>query len=98
MLHILAEAHATGMRTYWNVELRRHQNYNEILTHPRQTAAVNLTNINCIRLQQLLEHHAIVAVFSSCNTHLRNLTPDAGMTENVVRAGRLFHPPWIDLR
>src|SRR5580698_3300050 len=39
-----------------------------------------------------------MAVFSSCNTHLGNLTPNAGMTENVVRAGRLFHPPWIDLR
>jgi hypothetical protein len=49
------------MRAYRNIELRRHQNNGEILIYVRKTAAINLANINCVGLHELLKHHAICA-------------------------------------
>ena len=95
VLDALAKADAAGMRADGDIELGSHEEYGEVFIDPGQAAAVNLTHVDGPCLHQLLEHYAIVAVFAGGDAH-GHLPPDAGVSENIVRTGGLFHPPGIN--
>src|SRR5271156_6303285 len=98
MLDILAQAYAASVWADGDIELRSHQNDRQILVHSAQPTAVDLTYVDSPGLHQLFEHDAVRAMFSSRNAHIRDLTANASMTENVVGTCRLLHPPGIYFR
>jgi len=83
---ILAQSHTTGMRAYRLAELGSHQQHRENLTNTGETTGINLNDINCVRLEELLEHHAIMCVFASRNADAIGFefAADTSMTENAV--------------
>ena len=50
-----------------------------------------------VGLHELLEEDAILAVLAGGNADAGDFAADAGVAEDVVGAGGLFHPPWIEL-
>ena len=99
MLHVLAQADAARMRTHRHAELRGHQQHDEHFVQTAETATVDLTEIDRLRLQQLLEDHAILAMLAGRDAdHRREAPADRGVAEDVVGARRLFDPPRIELR
>ena len=76
MLHQLAQPNSTGVRTHRHTELRCHQYHGEVLVDAAKTAAVDLTKADRIRLQQLLEQHAIGAMLARGHAHRRHRARD----------------------
>ena len=64
VLDAFAEADATSMGADRDFELGSHEKYGEVFIDPGQATAINLTHVDGPCLHQLLEHHAIVAVFA----------------------------------
>ena len=83
---ILAQSHTTGMRAYRLAKFGGHKEHREDLANTGETTGINLNDINCVRLEELLEHHAIMRVFASGNADAIGFefAPDASMTENAV--------------
>ena len=100
MLHVLAQADAAGVRTHRDAELRREQDHGEVLVHAAEAAAVDLTEVDGARLQQLLEHDAVRAVLArgDADAQLAHRLRDRRMPQHVVRARRLLDPPGIERR
>lgn len=92
MLHTLAPTDATGVRTHGNLELCRHQQHGEVPIHSRKPATVDLNHID-----ELLEHHPVMAVFTGSDPNGGNLPANAGVPKDVVWTRGIFHPPWIYL-
>lgn len=72
-----------------------HQQHTEDFADPRKSARVNLHDINGLCLQQLLEYHAIVRVFSCGHTdpmRLKSL-PYRSMSQDVVGGRGLLDEP-----
>ena len=86
MNSILAQSHTTGVRTYRLAKLGSHKEHGEHLADASETTRVNLDDIDRVRLEELLEHHAIVRVFacSDADAIRFEFAPDAGMTEDTV--------------
>src|SRR5678815_2722885 len=55
MLDQLAQPNAPGVWTNGNAELRRHQDNRQVLVHSTEAAAIDLTEVDRLRLQQLFE-------------------------------------------
>src|SRR5689334_13516318 len=98
MLHVLAQTHTAGVRTHGNAELRRHQHYREHFVHAAEATAVDLTKSNRLRLHQLLEDHAILALLAGRDADRRDGFGDPRVAQHVVGARRLLDPPWIEPR
>jgi hypothetical protein len=83
---ILAQSHTTGVRAYRLAKLGSHKEHSENLADTGETTGINLNDINCVRLEELLEHHAIMCMFASGNADAIGFefAPDASMTENAV--------------
>ncbi len=96
VLHVLAEAHAAGVRADRNAEFRGQQDDGEVLVHAGQAAAVDLANVHRLSLHELLKHDAILAVLAGGDADAGHFAADARVAEDVVRAGRLFHPPGVE--
>src|SRR5689334_18918772 len=86
------------MRAHGDAELRRHEHYRENLVDAAQTTAVDLTKANCLRLHELLEDHAILALLTSRDADRRDRFRDSRVAEHVVRARGLFDPPGVEAR
>lgn len=96
VLHILAEPDTAGVRANRDIEFCGHEDDGEVLVDSGETATIDLADINGVGLQKLFEHDPVVAVLTSGDAN-SGFAPDAGVTEDVVGAGWLFHPPGIDL-
>ena len=74
------------MGAYRLSELGSHKEHREDLADTGETTGINLNDINCVRLEELLEHHAIVCVFAGGNTDAVGFefAPDASMSEDAV--------------
>jgi hypothetical protein len=70
----------------------RHQQHGEVLIHSRKPATVDLNHID-----ELLEHHPVMAVFTGSDPNGGNLPANAGVPKDVVWTRGFFHPPWIYL-
>src|SRR6266567_831772 len=97
MLHILAQANAAGVRADRNLELCSQQENGEVLIYACHATAIDLAYVDGLGLEELLEHDPVVAVLSCRDAHRRRLCAYACMAENVIRAGRLLHPPQVQL-
>src|SRR6267143_5587866 len=64
MLHVLAESYSACVGADRNPELCSHQEHREHFIHPSQPAGVELAEDDCVRLKQLLEEDAILAVLA----------------------------------
>lgn len=92
---ILAQADAARVWAHGDAELGRHEEHREDFRHAGETARVDLYNVDCFGLQQLLEDHAVVCVLARRDANpvgLERLT-DRGMPEDVVRCGWLLDEP-----
>lgn len=83
---ILAQSDTTGVRAYGLAKLGCHKEHSEYLADTSETTRINLNDIDCVRLEELLEHHAIMCVFASGNANAVRFefASDAGMTEDTV--------------
>ncbi len=95
VLDVLAEADAAGVGADGNVEFCSHEKDGEVFVDAGDAAAVDLADVDGAGLEQLLEHDGVVAVFAGGNAGGSGFAADAGVAEDVVRAGGLFHPPDI---
>ena len=75
--------------------LGSHQQHTQHLTDSCESACINLTNIDRVRLEQLLEHHTVMRMFPSRNTNSVRLecTPDRGMAKSIIWCRRLLNEP-----
>src|ERR1700726_5137400 len=87
VLHAFAQADSARVGANRNVEFSGHQQHGKILVHARNPATVNLTDIDCAGLHELLEHNSIVAMLTRCDANGRSLSANASMAQNVVGAG-----------
>lgn len=78
MLHIFAKPDSTGMGTHRHAELCRHQDDGKVFIDTRDTAAIDLADINRVGLHELFEHDLTMAVLATGNTHA-GFAPDAGV-------------------
>jgi hypothetical protein len=92
VLNVFAEANAAGVGADCHVEFGGKEEDGEVLVDAGYAAAVELEDVDGLGLEELLEHDAIVAMLAGGDADLRNLAADAGVTEDIVRAGRLLHP------
>ena len=76
----------------WRAESR------EISFTPCDATTVNLTDIDCTRLEQLAEDDAILAVLAGSDANGCDRGTDARVPQNVVGIGWLLHPPGLQLR
>ena len=83
------------MRANGDAKLGRHQQDGQDLAHSSQSTRVDLADIDSLGLQQLLEGHSVVSVFSRSDTDPVGfqLLPDGSVTEGIVRRGRLLDKP-----
>src|SRR6201992_4423446 len=96
MLYIFAQSYAARLPHARLTEFRRHQQHCEILVHPCKPATVNLAHIDSASLKQLFEDDAVLAMLAGCDPHA-GLATNPGVSQDVIRAGRLFHPPRVEL-
>src|SRR6187401_272846 len=95
VLDVLAETDAAGVRTDRYPELRRKEENGESFVHSTDPAGVQLAYVDGVGLEQLLEDDAVLNVFTRCDAYRRDLTTDACVAEDVVRARRLLDPPRV---
>src|SRR5262245_29204912 len=95
MLHVFAQADAARVRTDGNPELRRHEDDREVLVDAAETAAVDLTEVDGLRLKQLFEDDAVRAVLAGrdADADLTHRFCDRRVAQDVVWTRRLLDPP-----
>jgi hypothetical protein len=83
---ILAQSNTTGVRAHGLAKLGGHEEHRKYLADTGETTRIHLNNIDCVRLEELLEYHAVMRVLASGNADAVRFkfTPDAGMTEDTI--------------
>ncbi len=98
MLHQLAEADPAGVWAHRHSELRREQQNRHVLVDPGHPCHIQLQVGQGVGLQQLLEHDPVRRVLAAGDPDRGDRLRDGRMTEHVVRARRLLHPPRVEWR
>ena len=93
MLHILAKAHAPGMRTHGQTVLCGQQEYQQHLVDPSQPAGVDLHHVDGATQDELLEENAVLAHLSRGDLDRGNGFAHRAVALHIVRAGRLLDEP-----
>src|SRR5262245_24794934 len=97
MLYVLAQPDAARVRAHWYSEARRQQKHGNHLVHAPETARVDLTESNRVRLHELLEHDPILTMLTGRDADRGDGARDCRVAEYVVGARRLFDPPRVEL-
>src|ERR1022692_3979508 len=94
VLGVFAKAHAAGVRADGHAELRGKEQHRNDLVHTAQPARVDLAARDRLGLEQLLEHHAILAVLARGDADAEGGKGpgDRRVAEDVIGAGRLLDP------
>ena len=93
VLHVLAQADAAGVRADGHLELGGEEEDGEHLVDAAEPAAVDLRNVDRVGLEELLEHHPVVAVLAGRDPDRPHRLGDTSVPEDVVGARRLLDPP-----
>lgn len=95
VLDVFAQADASGVRTNRDAKLRGEQEHRENFVHTAKSGSIDLAESNGVGLHELLEHDPVLAMLARGHTDAERLqfTGDGGVTEHIVRAGRLLDPP-----
>ena len=80
------------------MEFRREKKDGEILIDAGNAAAIKLQDVDRVSLKKLLKHDAILAMFPSRDANVGDVAADAGVAEDVIGTGGLFHPPGVEHR
>ncbi len=96
VLDVLAETDAASVGADGDIEFGGEQDDGEVLVDAGYAAAVELEDVDGLGLEELLEHDAVVAVLAGGDADLGDFAADAGVAEDVVGAGGLFHPPGLE--
>lgn len=82
-------------KTKLTVEFFGHQINGQNLINTADTRRIDLTKVQCVTLQKLLEHDTIHACFARCNANAQRSygCGDFGMAEGIVRWSWLLNPP-----
>src|SRR5688572_27793309 len=97
MVDILAEADAAGVRANRDVELFGEQHHGQAFVDAAQPAAVELTEADRFELHELLENYAVLAHLAGGNADRGDGLGNRRMANDIIRRGRLFDPPQIEL-
>ena len=97
VLHRLAQADAAGVRAHGHAELRGEQQVGDVLVDAADPGGVDLHDVHAARLEQLLEHDAVLHVLAGRDAHRGDAPRDGGVPEDVVGAGRLLDPRGLEL-
>jgi hypothetical protein len=95
MLDVLAEADAAGVGADGYAELGGHEEDGEVFVDAGDATGVDLADVDGAGLEELLEHDGVMAVFAGGDADT-GLAADAGVAEDVVGTGGLFHPPRLN--
>ena len=95
VLHAFAKTDTPGVSADWNIKFCRQEKHSKVFVDSRQPTTVDLNNIDGPGLQKLFKHYPVMAMFSCSYPDRGNFPADAGVPQNVVRAGRLLHPPGV---
>src|SRR6202042_1526343 len=68
----------------------------EVLVDPADPGRVNLQDVQCTGLDQLLEHDPVLHVLAGGDLHRGDGLADEGVAEDVVRAGGLLDPVRVE--
>lgn len=92
---VFTEPDTSSVRTDGDSKLGRHQQDGQDLAHTSQSTRVDLTHIDGFGLQELLEGHSVVSVFTGGNTDPvgLELLPDRGVTKGIIGRGGLLDEP-----
>src|SRR5258706_906332 len=90
MLDVFAKPNTSGVRTNRYAEFRGHKKHGNYFVHSGKTTAVDLTKVDRASLQQLLEHHPVVTMFSGRDSYRCHSLTDDSVAENVIRTGRFL--------
>src|SRR5258708_5273746 len=97
VLDVLPQAAPAGVRTDRDSELRRHQQHREDLVDATQATAVDLAEVDRLRLEELLEDDSVLHVLTRRDPDRADGLANGTVAEDVIRAGRFFDPPRVDL-
>ena len=93
MLHVFAQAHAPGVRTDRFTELRGHEHDGKIFVQASHSCCVNLNDVDCIRLEELLEDNPVLTALAGRNLDGADSLPNLSMSQNVVRRSGFLNKP-----
>ena len=85
------------MRAHGHTKLSRQQQHGEHLVEAAQPAGVELAEADRLRLEQLLEHHTVLAMLTGGHLDRSDAARDRGVAEDVVGACRLLDPVRLEL-
>src|SRR5271169_4559589 len=92
---IFQSALTPGVSADWNIKFCRQEKHGKVFVDAREPATVDLNDIDGSGLQELFKHYSVMAMFSCSYPDRGNFPSDAGVPEDVIRAGRLLHPPGV---
>lgn len=91
-----AQPDAARMRTHGHAESAGHRHDREVVVHAADSARIKLADLHGARRKELLEHHAVLALFARRHPNRLNRAGDLGVTEHIVRRHRLLEPPDVE--
>src|SRR4051794_33164813 len=85
------------MRAHRDAELCRHEDDRKALVHAAEPAAVNLTEVNRLGLEQLLEDDPVLRVFDGRDADGADASRNRGMPQHIVWTARLLDPEQVEI-
>ena len=67
VLRVLGETHAAAVGHDGDVEFCGHEEHGDDLVYAAQPACIDLADVDCAGLEELLEHDAVLAHFAGCD-------------------------------
>ena len=92
---MLAQTHTPGMGADRDSELGGHQQNREDLAHASEPDGVDLADVDCFRLEKLLENHPVMCMFArrDPDTIWLESISDGGVPEDIIWSGGLLDEP-----
>ena len=85
VLHVFAQSHTACVWADWNLELPRHQQYDEDFVDASEPAAIDLAKVDGSCLHELLENHTVLAMLARHHTNRVNGSSDGRVPQYIVR-------------
>ena len=92
VLDMFAESDTAGVRADRHAALGGHEEYGENLVDAAEPTTVDLNELDCFGLQELLEQHAVLAALPGGHPDGSDGPGDGRMAENIIWAGGFLDP------
>ena len=84
VLNVFAQTDSSRVRANGNAKLGCYQQDCKHFIYASEAAAIDLTKAYCSSLQELLEHHTILAVLTGGHTNWPDRARDLGVSQHVI--------------